>query len=304
MKSSTAIFLFILMLSGGPLIASGMGLPDDIQSGENRLVNLGSIGKDVAENPLVRKKQFTTPPFQSSQLINLPTTRLLPARSILFRITHHFSSSVKSGYSDFYGFDGPAVVFFSLGYGISDSLGLTVGRSNLFQEFEFSLKWLLLEPGSGEKIPIGAALTLGSDLATQSRPGIKVFDKDNLKLNLQLSLSWQLNDRLTMLLVPAYSTNTDHLDAATRGTFVLGSGLRLRLSEDISLLGEWLPVLSGYKIHYNGWSFGIEKKIGWHVFQFYALNSLGITSDQYLQGGDLRLGAGDWRLGFTIFRQF
>jgi hypothetical protein len=31
-------------------------------------------------------------------------------------------------------------------------------------------------------------------------------------------------------------------------------------------------------------------------------NSVGLTSDQYLRGGDLDLSEGDMRLGFNIFR--
>ena len=277
---------------------------EDIQTVSDWIQSFIAVTDKKSEGLRAPEKKFASPPFQSLQLINLPTTKMMPARSVWFRLTHHFYSSVKTGYGGFYGFDGPAVVFLSFGYGISDRLNLILGRSNLFQEFELSLKWLLHEPAADKKFPIGATLILESDLATQSRPGINVFDRDNLKLNLKLSLSWQPNNRITMLLVPAYSTNTNHLNAKTQGTFILGGGLRLNLIKDISLLGEWLPVLSGYKIYYNGWSLGIEKKIGWHVFQFYLLNSLGITTDQYLPGGDLRLGDGDWRFGFTIFRQF
>ena len=74
--------------------------------------------------------------------------------------------------------------------------------------------------------------------------------------------------------------------------------------KDFSIIGEWIPVLNGYKDNSNGWGLGIEKKIGGHVFQILILNSIGLTSDQFIPGGELRLKEGDFRLGFNIFRKF
>jgi hypothetical protein len=70
------------------------------------------------------------------------------------------------------------------------------------------------------------------------------------------------------------------------------------------MLAEWVPVLSGRKDVENGWGLGIEKKIGGHVFQVFVVNSYGMTTDQYVPGGDLRLRDLDFRFGFNIFRSF
>jgi hypothetical protein len=73
---------------------------------------------------------------------------------------------------------------------------------------------------------------------------------------------------------------------------------------DFSIIWEWVPVLTGYKDNSNGWGLGVEKKIGGHVFQVFLLNSAGLTSDQFIPGGDLRLKDKDFRFGFNIFRTF
>lgn len=73
---------------------------------------------------------------------------------------------------------------------------------------------------------------------------------------------------------------------------------------DISIIWEWIPVLDGYKKNSNGWGLGVEKKIGGHVFQVFFINSEGLTSDQYVPGGDMKLRDKDFRLGFNIFRTF
>lgn len=41
-----------------------------------------------------------------------------------------------------------------------------------------------------------------------------------------------------------------------------------------------------------------------HVFQVFVLNTAGLTTPQYLPGGDLRMSDGEFRLGFNIFRWF
>jgi hypothetical protein len=106
------------------------------------------------------------------------------------------------------------------------------------------------------------------------------------------------------LVVPSYAGNTDLTTGLRRGTFALGLGGRWRIAGDLSLFGEWIPVLSGYAEAADGWAVGIEKKIGGHVFQFFALNAAGIASAQRLPGGDLRLRDGDFRIGFNIDRLF
>ena len=87
--------------------------------------------------------------------------------------------------------------------------------------------------------------------------------------------------------MPAYAANANHWADDRDGTFSIGIGGRYMIFEDISLVAEWIPVLAGYKDQGNGWAFGLEKKIGGHVFQVFVLNSGGLTPAQSLPGGDL-----------------
>ena len=260
------------------------------------------ISQSSAENGL--KKKFEDPAFWGTQVINLPTAQMIERGHFLFRISHRFYQPVNSGYDSFFGLDGSATTLLGFGFGISDSLGLSLARTNQFQEVELGLHWLIFEQGRNPSLPFSAALHAGTSLITQSRPDKSLFDSDNFKLNVQLSLSHQLSNRLSLLVVPVYSTNTSHLNAASKGTLALGMGARFMFLEGLSLIGEWIPVLSGYKDKSSGWGLGIEKKIGGHLFQFFVLNVFGLTSDQFVPGGDLLLKDGDFRIGFNIFRTF
>jgi len=258
-----------------------------------------SLEKDEETKP-----SFKKPGFWGTQLINLPTPQATNKGEFLFRISHRYYPEVGSGYDAFYGLDGPAVILISLGYGISDKVMMTLGRSKLFQEVELSLKWVIFKQGEKLSLPFSAAMAAGGSWVTQTQPEKDLFQAENFKFNLQLSLSYQINDRLSFLLVPAYSSNTNHWESPSEGTFALGTGGRYMIFNDFSIIGEWLPVIAGYKDNSAGWGLGIEKKIGGHVFQVFILNSIGLTSDQFIPGGELRLKEGDFRIGFNIFRKF
>lgn len=250
------------------------------------------------------KKEIRKPSFWGTRVINLPTTQSIGKGRLLFRVSHRFYPAIRSGYDSFYGLDGPAVILLSFGYGLRDNLDLTLARTKLDKEVEFSLKWVMFEQGKILTLPFSAALNFGGSLVTQSQPDRKVFHADNMKFNLQVILSHQVNNALSLVLVPAYSSNTNHWDSSSEGTFALGAGGRWMIFNDFSIIWEWVPVLAGYKDNSNGWGLGIEKKIGGHVFQVFILNSTGLTSDQFIPGGDFRLKDWDLRIGFNIFRKF
>jgi len=247
---------------------------------------------------------FDKPVFWGTRLINLPTTQTMEKGDVLFRISHRFIPKADSGYDSFYGLNGPAVVLFSLGFGLSDRLGITVGHSNLFHEWEFASSWLAARQGHAGAFPLSAALHAGIGWASEKLPGRARLDGKNIKIDLQISLSRQVTRRWSLLVVPSFATRTNHWEADSSGTFALGLGTRYMFIDDLSVLVEWIPVMSGYKSTQNGWGLGFEKKIGGHVFQVFVTNTVGMTADQFIPGGELRFQDFDFRFGFNIFRHF
>jgi len=250
-----------------------------------------------------KPKSFSKPAFWGTRLVNLPTTTTLGKGKFLFRVSHRFQPPVSAGWDSFYGFDGPAFILLSFGYGITDNLMVTVGRSRLYQEWEFNADWAVIEQGKKSALPFSATLHAGGSLVSQDEPTGAEWS-GRFRFNALLSLAYQLNDRLSFLLVPAYASNTNFWEPSSEGTLALGIGGRFMVLDDLSLIAEWVPRLAGYKDFYSGWGLGVEKKIGGHVFQFFVTDSIGLTAAQYLPGGDLKLGDGDFRIGFNIFRTF
>jgi len=253
--------------------------------------------------PSSQPQGFSRPAFWGTRLVNLPTTTTLGKGEFLFRVSHRFQPPVSDGWDAFYGLDGPAFILLSFGYGIADNLMLTLGRSRLFQEWDLYADWLILDQTKNKSLPLTAALEVGGSLVSQDEP-VDAEWSGRFRLNALLSLSCQVSDSLSVLVVPAFSSNTNFWEPDSEGTFALGIGGRFMFLPDLSLIAEWIPALAGYDDISNGWGLGVEKKIGGHVFQFFVTNSIGICAAQFLPGGDLRLADGDFRLGFNIFCTF
>ncbi|MGB7295850.1 MAG: DUF5777 family beta-barrel protein [Candidatus Aminicenantales bacterium] len=293
---------WIRSLTAGPAGLSGA----QIEPGPLRGPHLdpsGDTPDGAGQDAATRARSFSKPAFWGTRLVNLPTTTTPGKGEFLFRISHRFQPPVSDGWDAFYGLDGPAFILFSFGYGITDNLTATIGRSKLYQEWELSADWSLLEQGKNSSLPFSATLHVGGSVVSLDKP-IGAEWSGRFRLSALVSLAHQLSDRLSFLLVPAFSSNTNFWEPSSEGTFSLAIGGRFIVMNDLSLIAEWIPRLAGYKDDYSGWGFGIEKKIGGHVFQVFITDSLGLTASQFLPGGDLRLGDGDFRLGFNIFRSF
>jgi hypothetical protein len=259
------------------------------------------LGEDAGQAG--KAKAISKPAFWGTTLVNLPTTTTLSKGEFQFRISHRFQPPISSGWDSFYGLDGPAYILFSFGYGITDKLMVSVARSRLYQEWDFNADWAIIEQGKKSSLPFSVTFHAGGSLVSQDEPQA-VDWSGRFRINALLSLCHQLNDRISLLVVPAFSSNTNFWEANSEGTFGLGIGGRFMVIDDLSFIAEWVPVLAGYADEYSGWGVGLEKKIGGHVFQLFVTDSIGIIASQYLPGGDLRLGDGDFRIGFNIFRTF
>jgi hypothetical protein len=252
-----------------------------------------------------RERKFENPSFAGTRIVNLPTAQTLNKGEFLFRISHRFLPPISSGRESFAGLDGPAYILLSLGYGITDNMMMTIGRTNNYQEWELYADWRVLDQARTGAVPLSCALHVGGNVVTQEQPEGTDWS-GRFRFSALVTISHQINERVSLALVPAYSSNTNFWDPASDGTFALGLGGRILTFDDVSLIGEWIPVLAGYEDFADGWGLGVEKKLGGHLFQLFVTDAYGLPASQYLVGGDLgEIDSGFWdklRFGFNIFR--
>ena len=258
-------------------------------------------------------------PFLGWKVVNLPTTRTLPAKNQFFLISHRFVPPVNVGYEGFYGLDGSGVIFLNFGYAPTDELLMVLGRSNAADNVEFQARYQI----TPQKLQGGSPIGIGVQGAVN---WITEGDDDAFKFTAQASFTHQVTEGLGLAVVPGILFNPaeeidtlilpEDTDDPTDGEdplITLGVGGRWNFWRNVSLIAEWAPILSGYTRaltvgnfnRFDSWGGGLEIATGGHVFQIVVSNSVGLTSDQYLRGGDLDIADffdGEFRLGFNIFR--
>jgi len=85
-----------------------------------------------------------------------------------------------------------------------------------------------------------------------------------------------------------------------RSTFYTGFAGRLRVLSSVYLVGEVTPRLNGYDPNEVEYGFGIEKRVGGHMFSLTFTNTFGTTFAQLARGGTVN----SLYLGFNLSRKF
>ena len=245
-------------------------------------------------------------PFPGWKVIDLPTARLLPKKTLLFLISHRFLPDVSTGYETFFGLDGAGVINLSLGYALTDQLLFALARSNERDNVEAQLRYRFMRQGGPRRLPLALALQGSVNWLTENPDS---YDSP-IKFGLQLSATREMAPGLSLAVVPGILTNPDENEGGEDLLVTVGLGGRWTFYRQVSLVAEWAPIVTGYAAtrtsgllsRYDHFGTGLEIATAGHVFQIVLTNSVGLSTDRYLRGGDLDVLSGDVRLGFNIFR--
>lgn len=280
----------------------------EITAIENWVDALGEAGAAQTSTGAAAR---TTNAFSGWKVVNLPTTRMVDGRTWLFLIGHRFNPELSAGYDAFYGLDGSSSIFLSMGYAPTNDLLFVLGRSNAADNVELQGKYRLMEQTLDGSRPVSAAVHAAVNWVTDETAGRDRLSSDAFKVSGQLVLSRELSRSLGILVAPGVLLNPAE-DAPDDGALVtVGLGTRWRFYQNLSLVAEWVPIVTGYTRttnafgrdnRFDSWGGGLEIAVGGHIFQIVLTNSVGLTTDQYLRGGDLDIWDADLRLGFNIFR--
>lgn len=287
----------------------GLQMPfagDELSEEEISLIETWITGLDEAEVAAAPPPPRAVYPFPGWKIVNLPTARLLPRKTLLFLISHRFVPPVSDGYQSFYGLDGSGLINFSLGYALTNRMLFVLSRSNSLDDVEAALRYQISQQNGPRRLPLGLALQGSFNWLTEDNDN---FDS-RAKFAVQLSATREFAPGVSFAVVPGLLTNPAEEVSGEDVLLTLGLGGRWNFYKSVSLVAEWTPIVSGYTAtstfgqtnRYDNVGGGIEIATAGHVFQIVLTNSLGLATDQYLRGGDLDILDGDVRLGFNIFR--
>ena len=245
-------------------------------------------------------------------VVNLPTTARAPVFKGNFRLTHRFAGNLMNGSftqqaGNLFGIDQGAIIGFEFRMALARGLQAAAYRSSFDKTIQFHGKYDVVRQRSAP-VAISALVSIEGTNNFQEKyaPAVGVV------------ISRMIASRIALYATPIWVDNTaaslaalthDHSGAAAedvhddhvhRSTTFLGLGTRLRVSSTVYLVGEMAPRLDGYAPDKIEYGFGIEKRVGGHVFSLTFTNSFGTTYAQLARGG----AADTLFLGFNLGRKY
>lgn len=264
-----------------------------------------------AQDDLLNQLQADQKPDNDYVLGTFSGTRIVDGQSIETKhkneleviISHRFGTLNSGGYNLF-GLD-VATIRLGLEYGITDNLGVSIGRSSATKTYDSYLKYKVLRQQPGT-MPVSIVLLggLAYRSAREDSPGYSVSDrtsftaeamiarKFNSTFSFQVTPVWVHKDRL-------FPLTDDKFDV-----FGLGLGTRVKVTRSLAINAEYYPRLNDSGFNYDAIGVGLEIETGGHVFDLVFTNSEGMTERRYVTETDGDFFDGDIHFGFNLTRTF
>jgi Membrane bound beta barrel domain (DUF5777) len=253
------------------------------------------------------RTDYTLQTFSGTRVINGHSVETKPGGSLEFIISHRFGT-LNSGSYNFWGLD-VSTIRLGLEYGITDRLGIGVGRSSLDKSYDSYLKYKLLRQATGVK-SFPFTLTLLGSLQYKTYKGgadADLSSSDRTSYALQALFARKFSSNFSFQVAPVLvHRNTVDQALFVNDLIAIGLGARVKVTRSLSVHGEYYPRLNEKENNpnYNAIGFGIDLETGGHVFQLVFTNSLGMMERINVAETDGDFWNGDIHFGFNITRTF
>jgi hypothetical protein len=264
--------------------------------------------EDLQQN-VPDKTVYNKETFKSARVVIGQSVETTPNGDLTFLISHHFGA-VNTGFYEFFGLD-QASTRIGVEYGINKFMSAGLGRSTYEKTFDGFVKFRALKQSKGKKtMPVSMAVfgNIAVNTLKLSDPKQKdVFDA-RLSYCTELILARQFGKLFSLQIAPTYihknlvETPEDHNDL-----FSIGTGVSFRISDKISLNGEYhylLPNQVNSSTPVNSLSFDCDIKVGQHIFQLFFTNSQGNFEQAFITETTGKWADGYIYFGFNIHRYF
>jgi len=259
--------------------------------------------------------------FKDTRVINAHSTETLKAGILDFRIGHRFGDigGDGGGWETFFGLENATDVMIGFEYGVTDNFMIGINRAKgngpLKQNVNGIAKIRFAEQDLDNTIPFSLAvlgITSASTMPRSRTEGvINFFDKTahRFSYHAELIMSRKFSNYFSLQVSGAW-TYRNIVPAADKNDLVsIGFASRIQLSKAIGIVMDGRYVFSDIRTTETGFymplGIGLEWETGGgHVFQMNFTNATGIEQTDYIPYTMSNWLDGEFRLGFTIARQF
>lgn len=269
---------------------------------------LYSQNEDIQQN-VPDKTVYNKQTFKSSRVVIGQSVETTPNGDLTLLVSHHFGA-VNTGFYEFFGLD-QASTRLGVEYGINNFMSAGIGRSTYNKTFDGYLKFRALKQSKGKKnMPLSMSVfgNIAVNTLKLSDPKQKDYFNARLSYCTELILARQFGKLFSLQIAPTYihknlvETPEDHNDL-----FSIGTGVSFRISDKISLNGEYhylLPNQVNSSTAVNSLSFDCDIKVGQHIFQLFFTNSQGNFEEAFITETKGKWADGYIYFGFNIHRYF
>lgn len=274
------------------------------------LLTISVYAKSPTEqlDPPKSPADFVYGTFNSTRIINGQSTLNPTSGSLYFIISHQFGR-INEGSYNFYGLD-RSTIRLGFEYGLTDFIGIGIGRSSMNKTFDGFAKINLLRQDKGlHKMPF--SVTAYSNISATSLkwndPLVNYSFKNRVKYVSQLLISRKFGTSLSLQIAPTYiHQNPISTSFEDKNIFALGFSGREKIGKKTSVVFEYYYLLNDYfSDHYqNSFSIGYNIETLGHIFQIFLTNSQGLNDEAFIARTNGKWQNGDIHIGFNIYREF
>jgi hypothetical protein len=246
--------------------------------------------------------------FKGTRIINSQSVETKGKGELEFIFSHRFGK-INEGSFNLWGLD-EAYVRLGFEYGITDRLGVGIGRSSTDKTYDSYLRYKVARQSTGARsfpitiTAIGTA-NIKTSLTDEQIPGIKFDDK--VSYVAQVLIARKFSTKFSAQIMPVIV----HRNAVKKSTennddYALGVAARYKITRSLALTGEYFHRLNPAvnTPYYNSIGFGLEIETGGHVFQMVFSNSQGMVDRAVVAETDGNFSNGDIHFGFNVTRVF
>jgi len=267
------------------------------------------------------KPKYTRATFNSTKIINLQSTEIIPQKALQFMVSHHFSylwnkdQSTEDNLAQFFGINsGVAQTYLSFDYSPTMYMNLGVALAGQ-SRYEGWAKFKILRQQTGPKnYPVTATwYSLANvDFAQEKGTG---SEWDKWSFLHQLLIARKFSDKFSFQLVPSliYLNKVPYGINNSNFIYSIGGAGKWKMTPKMNLTMEYTRQLNMYEniISESGTiqnyspdllSIGLEINTGGHLFQFYVGNTVHSSNIDQLAKNTGYIKDGNFAFGFTINR--
>ncbi|HNP08481.1 MAG TPA: DUF5777 family beta-barrel protein [Cyclobacteriaceae bacterium] len=254
------------------------------------------------------KTEYAIQTFRGTRIINGHSVETKGKGELEFIFSHRFGP-LNSGAYNFWGLD-DAFVRLGIEYGITDRLGVGIGRSSTDKTFDGFVRYKVLRQSHGvTNIPF-TLTAIGSGYiktSPQAKFNPQVSTKDRMAYSLELLIGKKFSPNFSLQISPVLVHRiTVNPMFENNDDVALGIGGKHNITRSLAVTGEYFYRVNPHtnSTRSDAIGLGLEIETGGHVFQLIFTNSLGLFTRSVVSETQGDFFDGDVHFGFNISRNF